>query len=83
MNGVRNPCRPGRAPGFHRGDSSGPPRMWWRKNRKTMTEPSSGFEPVGWRKRLMNLSDILIPLGVVLLWFLLQAVILPKAGVPT
>ena len=31
----------------------------------------------------MNLSDILIPLGVVLLWFLLQAVILPKAGVPT
>ncbi len=31
----------------------------------------------------MNFSDILVPLGVVVLWFLLQAVILPKAGVPT
>ena len=35
------------------------------------------------RSRAMSWIDLLLPLGIVGLWFLLQAVILPKLGVPT
>ena len=35
------------------------------------------------RKARMNWLEVLLPLGIVVLWILLQAVILPRLGVST
>ena len=44
-------------------------------------EPNPGQTPAGQRRK--QTMDVLIPLGILAIWIILQIWVLPKAGVPT